>query len=564
MKRLNVILSAVLLGVCGWVIRIYPWLPYSPIRGRYAPGVDFATWYTLQHGVLPGILPSATYTSNLTNGTVYLGEFGRVLLNAPLLLVVGKSGLIDSLTFYAQIPWQGLILLPSVLVLGVHAMIRTETERVGPRTRVIGYLLTYALTALGFPSLINSTSNSGFTDYYGFVFVGLVFYSLVRRASTRASRTKFSGLLVLFMGQILVYHHTTALFLVLLLFGVYMVQTRIVFRKAIIEPKIVEASIVVVYVVLLIAYVAYLSFSFHGYLFSLTSSLGNLAQGILGSSVVTPLARIATTNYFTQERALIRSADLGLTIIVLAYIGVAFVKRRAIGLSGFALAGFGLGAGLAGAFVIGWGGFGAFFIRISALSAVIAILGIGYILRHAGAIVKRALVLMSIAVVVVSPIAYVSSQAAPQGALRWSEASAIEWTSTNVNRDATVMSDSRVASPLIYYGFTSALGFEDETASPTSQAKLAEAYFELYRPASSDQVVRGICAVEAVSGTNVKYFVYSTYFQDPGTSVIGFLNSYPPAGQNATSMLDNATTFQKIFDSGTTMVYGTSDATRSC
>src|SRR5437762_10490439 len=254
-KRLNVILSAVLLGVCAWIIRIYPWLPYSPIRGRYAPGVDFATWYTLQHGVLPGILPSATYTSNLTNGTVYLGEFGRVLLNAPLLLVVGKIGLIDSLTFYAQVPWQGLILLPSVLVLGVHAVIRTETKPVAPRTRDLTYLLTYALTALGFPSLINSTANSGFTDYYGFVFVALVFYSLVRRASTPSSRTKFSALLISFMGQILVYHHTTALFLVLLLFGTHLAQTRIVFRKAIVEPKIVEANIVVIYAVLLVAYV---------------------------------------------------------------------------------------------------------------------------------------------------------------------------------------------------------------------------------------------------------------------------------------------------------------------
>src|SRR5207247_9836464 len=140
--------------------------------------------------------------------------------------------------------------------------------------------------------------------------------------------------------------------------------------------------------------------------------------------------------------------------------------------------------------------------------------GIAYMMRHASTTIRRALIVMSIAVIVVSPIAYASSQAAPQSALRWSEASALEWTSANVNKDATVMSDSRVASPLIYYDFTSLLGFEDETANVTSQAKLAKAYFDLYRPTSSDQVVRGICAVEEVSGTTVGYIVYSIYFED--------------------------------------------------
>ena len=120
MKRLNLILSVVMLGVWGWVVRLYPWALYSPVRGRYAPGVDFATWYTMQNGHLPTILPSTTYTSNLVNGTTYLGEFGRVLLNAPLLLMVGKNSLMDSLTFYAQLPWQGLVLLPAALILGCH------------------------------------------------------------------------------------------------------------------------------------------------------------------------------------------------------------------------------------------------------------------------------------------------------------------------------------------------------------------------------------------------------------------------------------------------------------
>ena len=564
MKRLNLILSVVMLGVWGWVVRLYPWALYSPVRGRYAPGVDFATWYTMQNGHLPTILPSTTYTSNLVNGTTYLGEFGRVLLNAPLLLMVGKNSLMDSLTFYAQLPWQGLVLLPAALILGCHAMIKSEAQAVAPRARELSYILTSALAFLGFPSLIQSTANSGFTDYYGWVFVGLVFYALIRRASTPDSRTKFSALLVLFMAQILIYHHTSALFLLLLILGIYLVQTRTLLRRATAEPKILKTNLVVIYAVLLTGYVTYLSFSFRGYLFSLTSAIGNLADGILGVASPSPLAVISTTNNFTLERALVRSADVGLIIVVFAYAGITFLRQRLTGVPGLAFAGYGLGTVIAAAFVIGWGGFGAFFVRISALSAFLTILGVTYILRIARRSARRSLVALCIAVILVSPLAYASSQAAQQAALRWSEASALEWTNAYVVKNATIMSDSRVATPLIYYGFTSLLGFEDETGDRDSQERLVQAYFDLYRPISTDQVARGICAVEAVSGTKVRYLIYSTYFQDPGTSVIGFLNSYPPGNSETTKILDNATWLQRVFDSGTTVSYGPIDANRTC
>src|SRR5438876_11196207 len=290
-NRMNSVLSIVLLALVGWVVRIYPWVTYSPFRGRYAPGVDFATWSVLQFGHMPGMLRASTYTGNLVNGTLFLGEFGRFLLNAPLLLVTGQTSLHDSLQFYALVPWPGLVALPCMLILGIHAIAQSTRKRVNAGAHPLVYIITYALAVLGFPSLIYFTASSGVTDYFGWILLAFVFYALVKRAGMPSSRTKFTALAVVGLLEVLIYHHTTALFFALLLGGVLLVQLR---RGA--NQQSIGVNLVVIYAVLLISYVAYLTFSFKGYLLALESSLGNLASGVLGVSQVSPLSSVATTN----------------------------------------------------------------------------------------------------------------------------------------------------------------------------------------------------------------------------------------------------------------------------
>lgn len=540
-----------LAGLLGWIARFYPFANSSPVRGGFTPGVDLTTWYTIQYGRLPGLLPAATYTGNLSNGTLYLGEFARALFNAPLLLIAGKTSLYDSFYFYEMFLWPGLVLLPTVLLLGVHAMrIHASGER-RPDDATAMYAYIFGLAVLGFPSMIAYTSNSGVMDSFGWIMVGLLFYTVLRtRTGSTESRTKFTALTILLFAVVNIYHHTTALFVALMLLGVYALG-----RQRHSSTRMLRPSLVFLYVTLLIAYVAYLTLTFLGYFDALGSTLGSLANGILGLSKPTPLGSLATSERFSSDRIAFRVVDLSLIGLVFLYLGWGVVRRLVLNWPRMMLSGFAIGIIVAAIFVLGWGGFGAFFVRITALAAVLSILGVGYILLNGRRGLRRETAAIGIVVLLISPFAFVGSQPALQETLRWPEAAAIDWAGHHVDREAAILSDSRVASPLIYYGFTSPIGFEDGSSNLSFQLRTLSLYFYLYHPSNQDQSKQAFCTEQAISGIVPQYLVYSDYFSDPDTGIVGFISTYPPASPSVPSVLDNFTALQKVYNSGPVSVF---------
>ena len=481
------------------------------------------------------------------------------MLNAPLLLIIGANTLQSSLIFYATIPWQGLVVLPSILVMGVHAIRRSRHGQRAVLSDRSLYVLTYFLSVLGFPSLIYFTSSSGITDYYGWIMAGLFFNSLVRRWTSDTSQTKFTMLCWVWLSALLIYHHTTALFVALIVFGIYLMPFWI--RSPERAPRF---RLMVVYLVILFGYIAYLTLSFAGYFTSLNAALGNLANGILGTARPSPLATIATTNQFTFERAVIRSVDVAMIIVVFSLIGWTVVRRKVYNSLGIILSGFVVGTAFAAAFLLGWGGFGAFFIRISALSAVVSILGTGYLITHLRPGDARKIVALGILVIVVSPFAYLSSDAAQPGAVRWSEYAALKWIDLHVGKDRPISSDSRLASPLIYFGFQEPIGFEDEGTNLSNQLGLVRIFDGLYYPDSPDAVSLALCSAAQMSGVQPDYAIYSALFAEKDTGVIGYLNSYVPASPNAGDMWDKVVTLDKVYSSGPSSLYKVTPTNGGC
>lgn len=167
----------------------------------------------------------------------------------------------------------------------------------------------------------------------------------------------------------------------------------------------------------------------------------------------------------------------------------------------------------------------------------------------------RKLIALSVLVVLVSPFAYVSSAPAQQGALRWSEYAALKWSDQYVNRNSPVLSDSRLASPLIYFGFQQPIGFEDEGVDLSNQQHLVEVYYGMYRPSSPADVSRAICAATRMSGAQPNYVIYSSVFAENDTGVIGYLNSYQPASSGAQATWDMVVALDRIYDSGSAAIY---------
>src|SRR5207247_11361562 len=83
------------------------------------------------------------------------------------------------------------------------------------------------------------------------------------------------------------------------------------------------------------------------------------------------------------------SWDSSLILVVFAAYFWPLLRRKVLVQTEKLLSGLMVVTGLAAAFVIGWGGFGAFFIRISALSAVVGILGASFLVMRANERTKR-------------------------------------------------------------------------------------------------------------------------------------------------------------------------------
>ena len=526
LKRLNLALAFILLGILAWLLRVSSWIGFSPVKGKYTPGVDFVGFYTITHGRMPTLLEATTYTSNLANGMIYIGEYARALLNVPLLLVTGNGTLRDGLVFYATVPWPGVLVLPITILLGVHAIVLAARARGLAVNNKQIYLLTYGLAVLGFPSLILFTTSSAIMDYFGWIFVGLLFYILVRQRTMKSARLRFTAMAVIFLFDLQIYHHTTSLFAALMIAGVFLFQYYARPRIRIIGP-----SFFVLYGVLLMSFILYLTLALGGYRLALAESLGTLANGILGVGHDNPLAGIQTSNEYAADRILVRLVDVSLIVTVLLAITLRVLSRKSTDPTAVTVAGLTIGMTAAAIFVIGWGGFGNFFVRISAISAVVSILGLGWLLIHSSERGRTSLLALSLAVIFVSPVAFAESHASSQLDLYESESTAMAWVGTRVPHTSTVFSDSRLASPLIYYGIRTPIGFEDEGLAAQNPLVLSNIYYSFFRPTGSDSPPHAICLIDKLYNTSVQYAVYSQYFASDNTGVVGYANTYEPASE---------------------------------
>ncbi len=559
MKRLNVVLAFILLGILGWLIRVSSWSGLSPVRGRYTPGVDFAAFYTITHGRIQPLIPSTTYTGNLANGMIYLGEYARALLNAPLLLVTGLGSLDQGLLFYAVTPWPAILVLPLTIILGVHATMLASRAPAQATANGKVYLLAYGLAVLGFPSLILLTTSSATMDYFGWIFAGLLFYVLVRQRTILSARSKFAAMGILFLFNLQGYHHTTSLFVALMLGGVVVVQYYVRPRVRVLSP-----SLVVLYGVVLVSYILYLTLAFNGYFLAVTDSLGNLLDGILGIGRYDPLASINASNQFSPTRIVLRIVDVTLIIVVLSTVSVRIARRRVADPTGLTVAGFTVGMAAAAIFAVGWGGFGESFLRISAIAAVVSILGLGWLLVNSAERQRKALTVLAVSVIIVSPLVFLSGTPALRLNEHQSEWSAIGWLGTRAPKNLTVFSDSRLASPLIYYGIRTPIGFEDEGVSLANSSVLLGIYYDFFRSEGPDNSTQAICSINRLYSSNVDFVLYSRYFADPRTGVVGYLDTYAPANDDALAHLENSATFQLVYDSGSTSAFALSTTANIC
>src|SRR5256885_17002538 len=106
-------------------------------------------------------------------------------------------------------------------------------------------------------------------DYFGWIFVGLLFYLLVIQGTMKNARPKCAALAVLFLFDLQIYHHTTSLFAALMLGGVFLIQYYVRPRMRIINP-----SLFVLYGVVLVSFILYLTLALNGYRLALADSLG--------------------------------------------------------------------------------------------------------------------------------------------------------------------------------------------------------------------------------------------------------------------------------------------------
>lgn len=534
-SRLNRILIILFIVVLTYIIRIYFHIEFSPLRGTYDPGVQYGAFSVIQNGFIQEFTVSSSYTTNLINGGIWLGEYARYTLNPILLIIIGKTSLIEMATTYKFFLWQGVILLPLIALMILQQLSKLYRFPLS----LSHYIIIYLFTSLGSTSIISTTSVGGVMDYYGWSLLLIIFYLNLKSLNSKNYITSF--LTILFVITLQLYHHTSALFYFFIITSIFLYQ-----KLALKKRELVTNNQYTLSIMIFISYLIYLTYSFNGYLAAFKSS-------ILSMLNPTSLQYQQTQGIFTDileplslSRIIIRGLNVFFICMPVLLILYYTYKQKLNDKNTNLLIAWILALIPISMLLFGWGGFGGFFFRLTYLLSILSIVSVIYLLIFYTKSTEKFLLYSIIFLCIFSSIySYSSSDFGAGNSLTWSEYSCINKIGSSFHKDAVIYSDSRLASPLIYFNFIKVKGLEDEGAEIDALKRTLDDYLILFSSEDVNKLNDNIDNLTIVKG---EFIILSNQFTRYPPGIHSYLKIFKPASPMYQNKFKESKYFNHVYD----------------
>ena len=219
--NLNLKLTALiilLLIIIALIIRIIPFTDYTYFRGPYTHNQIYQTMNVINYGKLATLNGSdINYFSPSAIGIYsYVDLPFYVYFNSILSIIIGISNSDDLLKFYALFPWQGLLLVPLIMILIGNKI----SNILDLKLSKINTILIVALSLFGGEEILFRMGTAILPWNFGFIIFLMLFYHILCIISNNnVLRNTFFSLLYLFI--IFPFYYTFTIYIGIFFIGIY-------------------------------------------------------------------------------------------------------------------------------------------------------------------------------------------------------------------------------------------------------------------------------------------------------------------------------------------------------